>query len=335
MTDTKQTGPVPIIPETPPTKVEDESQEDAKVSAQDVENFELKIRSRSDPFTYLSTDFTFERMDSNDEIVLCSVLRALFACSPFVDKLRQQTTVPVTAEIRKLITKIAYNKKRQRLDVTNVSRALDEEVKRRNMLIYNNNGFARLISILGTIWGTSRFRKLFSLTRITTMYCTVCKFSKNYSINDFIPFTISKKQAHDPAYDLEDSLYAERVARKFTCEKCNTVTDYSVLVTTGAPDILPIMPPPNTRFTFPTNITLPCEESRTHYYTLASFIYTLRKDNRSGVCVRTGENEYKCYVHKIAGKFFQGMPHNNIVQTYNLLCYVKVASIDNYARVLE
>ena len=314
----------------------DAKHDELKVSPHDVELFEQKIRSRTDPFTYLSTNYKFEPMDSPNEIVICSVLRALFGCSTFVDKMRQNMSEPIATEIRKFISKLSYGKKNQKLDVRNLQNELVKVLTRVGNIQTNNNmnRCGELISALSKIWSTSRFRKLFAITRIITGYCVACKYTRQYRSSDFSPYVITRRQVFDPEFDLEDSLYAERVLEKHKCEKCNTVTDYSVMVTTNAPDVLTIVSPKNMRYNFPNNITLPCEETRTHYYTLASFIYILTKDDRVGVCIRTGENNYLSHVHR-DNRVYNNRPPNNLVKQYDLLCYVKVASIDNFSRVLE
>ena len=339
ITDTQPENPSTVIAETLPVQQDakqEAKQHEIKVSPHDIMSFEQRIRNRTDPFTYLNTNYKFTRMNTTDEVALCSVLRALFGCSTFVDKLRQRNTEPVATELRNFITLLSFDKKNQTLDNTRIINLLENESKKIVLKeIFRYNPYGRIISTLGKIWSTSRFRKLFAINRIITGYCLLCKYSKQYSIADFSPYVITKKQLQDPAFDLEDSLYAERILQKYECEKCKMVNEYSVIITTNAPDVLTVvLPPHSTRYKFPDNITLPCEETRTHYYTIASFIYTIRKNNTVGVCIRTGYNDYLSYMNK-SSRAFKTRPPEDIVKQYDLLCYVKVASIDNYSRVLE
>jgi hypothetical protein len=312
---------------------QDEYVQDDLVPLSTIKDFEQRIKSRTTPYTYLSDRYSFKYIDSPEKNIFKDVVRALFGCAPFVDKLRQTVSEPVATEFRKLIGLIAYQQ-RVELDITNLYRRYTEATRLDESKIYFYREYGNIIRYLARIWKTSRFSKLFSITRTVTGYCVLCKkngLSKNIYV---APYIVKKYQIHDPEFVLEDSLYAERINEMYTCTSCGMVTNYKVVVTTVAPDIIVVVPPENMRWIHrPIDITLPCEETRTHHYTLASFICKIpTKNNITGVGILTEDGNVK---FKPTHSKDTGFNFNTDIIHYNLLLYVKKSVVDNYSRVLE
>lgn len=313
---------------------ESDSETDEATLSNNVRNFEEKIRNRANPYTYLKYDYKFSRVNSHEKSILRDITRALLGCAPFIDKIRQKVSEPVASEFRKIIEILAYGKRRN-LDITNLYSKYSTAIRSINSKAHFVRDHGAVIKFLATIWRTSRFRKLFSIVRTIMGYCVICKKDGPPKLVDIVPYIVHKRQLNDPDYDMEDSLYAERIIERYTCSTCGMVTDYKVMITTAVPDIITVVPPIDKRWENPPRtLTLPCEETRTHYYTLASFIYTHKKNDKSSVGIIT-EDGVK-YINS-NDNIENGADTNTLgnFHHYNLLCYVKTAVVENYKRVLD
>ena len=300
---------------------------DEKIQFRNVLSFNDKLRNRSNPYTYLRHNYNFINSNNTQEkIILCNMVRALFGCAPFIDELRQSAPDQVSLEFRMLVENIAYTN--SKLDITNLFKKYKQATRDIQSMETVYRQYGEIIRCLSILWKNTRLKRLFTIGRIVTGYCIVCKRNGPSVANDTAPYIVTTKQFFDPSYNMEDSLYAERVLNKYKCTNCNSITDYRIIVTTTAPSIITIVLPEKKVANIPIHITLPCEETRTHYYTLASYIYS--HNNEQKVVIYTDNGDTKVVNNK------RGPPEDaDAYRKYDLLFYVKVGSVDNYSRYIE
>lgn len=294
--------------------------------------------SRRGPWAFTDQQYIFDMngiADIAEYAPFLNVLNALLGCNHFVDSLLGKNVNNRTAQnIRTAIQQInngTHLVPMQRLlsdykqDYIMVKTALQEgkiKIYKENMY----NAYSFVILVLQKLWERTALNNVFTLNKVLYDYCVTCGHMGTEHPLPIYVYSITEKQLKNPAFDLEDSLYAERKRSNYICTTCDTPCSYRVSILKNAADTIVVQVPQSLNWQVPHSLILPYRESYTSYYGLASFIgYSDNGDIVTGV--NTGD-EKRYFKNGVA------VP-NATIHLYLVLFYTRLFTLDKFERTIN
>ena len=161
--------------------------------------------------------------------------------------------------------------------------------------ITNSKDLTKYTEIISELFEDTPLNKLLGLTRTDYGYCNICKLAGTDRIHKIPVYKLNKHTSQQNDFDLEDNLYVERVYKPnvFTCYLCKNSYDYLVSLTIQVPEIIVISTTASVKnstlpLKIPKELTIPCKQNTTFYYSLVSYIH---EDNKKNIFVTVLKNE--------------------------------------------